>query len=391
MKSTPLLLNSLDDAGRRLVRIQSQKNDPKNEAWLQELLYNHPELLPVDDFDDLYGPAIPIGREVRTDRGPIDNLYVSPEGGVTVVETKLWKNPEKHRTVVAQIIDYAKELATWDYDEFCEAILASSRKRGEEKASLEEKVASGLAEAGVELHEFQENVAACLNEGNFLLLIVGDKVSPNIALLTKAIQSAPGLGFTLGLAEMQLYQMNTETEWPLIVVPEVVGRTIEKTRGVVQVRYTQEKPKISVEVESDEIVGPSPAPHHTLESFLQSIPKDLIQPFEEGVNEWEAIGGKVQVTPRMVFFKMDVGGEEYRVIRCREYQITVIQREFVEKIGGDPALYDEYLESLEAAPVVADAARSDKLWVRYDKLSGNDLRVLFRGAKEFMEKVIDKE
>jgi len=31
------------------------------------------------------------------------------------------------------------------------------------------------------------------------------RISPNIALLTKAIQSAPGLGFTLGLAEMRLY------------------------------------------------------------------------------------------------------------------------------------------------------------------------------------------
>ena len=124
-------------------------------------------------------------------RTSIDNLYVSPEGGITVVETKLWKNPEKHRTVVAQVIDYAKELATWDYDQLCAAVLASSRKRGEETASLEAKVAIALSNADVELHEFQENVATCLAEGNFLLLIVGDRVSPNIALLTKAIQSAP--------------------------------------------------------------------------------------------------------------------------------------------------------------------------------------------------------
>ncbi len=204
MKSSPLLLNSLDDTGRRLDRIEAKPNDPKNEAWLQELLYSHPELLPVDEFDDSYSPAIPIGREVGTDRGPIDNLYVSPEGAITVLETKLWKNPEKHRTVVAQVIDYAKELATWDYDQLCAAVLASSRKRGEETASLEAKVATALSNADVELHEFQENVATCLAEGNFLLLIVGDRVSPNIALLTKAIQSAPGLGFTLGLAEMQL-------------------------------------------------------------------------------------------------------------------------------------------------------------------------------------------
>lgn len=247
MKSSPLILNSMEDVGHRLNRIQSQANDPKNEAWLQELLYAHPELMPVDEFDDSYSPAIPIGREVDTDRGPIDNLYVSPEGGITVVETKLWKNPEKHRTVVAQVIDYAKELATWDYDQLCTAVLASSRRRGEDVASLEEKVAQALSAAGMALHEFQENVAACLTEGNFLLLIVGDRISPNIALLTKAIQSAPGLGFMLGLAEMQLYEVNHGDDWPLIVVPEIVGRTVEKTRGVVRVYYTDQRPVVTVD------------------------------------------------------------------------------------------------------------------------------------------------
>ena len=128
MKSPPLILNSLDDLGRRLARIDVTPNDPRNEAWLQMLLYSHPELLPVDEFDDFFSPPIPIGREVVTDRGPIDDLFVSPFGGITVVETKLWKNPEKHRTVVAQVIDYAKELATWDYDRLCQAILASSRR-----------------------------------------------------------------------------------------------------------------------------------------------------------------------------------------------------------------------------------------------------------------------
>lgn len=127
MKSPPLILNSLDDAGRSLVRTDATPNDSRNEAWLQELLYSHPELLPVDGFDESFSPPIPIGREVRTASGPIDNLYVSPTGGITIVETKLWKNPEKHRTVVAQIIDYAKELATWDYDDFSAAVLAASR------------------------------------------------------------------------------------------------------------------------------------------------------------------------------------------------------------------------------------------------------------------------
>ncbi len=170
VNSAPILLNSLSDSGRRLSCIESKVNDPKSEGWLQELLYAHPDLLTADQFDELYVPPVPIGREVETSRGPIDNLSVSPDGGITIVETKLWKNPEKHRTVVAQVIDYAKVLATWDYDQLCSAVLTSSRRRGEEtQPLLEEKIAPALSPAGLEMHEFQENVAAWLAGGNFLL------------------------------------------------------------------------------------------------------------------------------------------------------------------------------------------------------------------------------
>lgn len=89
-----LILNSLDDVGRRLARIDVTPSDPRDEACLQQLLYSHPELLPVDEFDEFFSPPIPIGREVGTDRGPIDDLFVSPFGRITVVETKLWNNPE---------------------------------------------------------------------------------------------------------------------------------------------------------------------------------------------------------------------------------------------------------------------------------------------------------
>jgi hypothetical protein len=295
MKSAPLMLDSLDDVGRLLSRVETTPNDSRNEAWLQELLYLHPELLPVDVFGESFSPLISIGREVRTVRGPIDNLYVSPIGGLTVVETKLWKNPEKHRTVVAQIIDYAKELATWDYDRLCEAVLASSRKRGEtQKLSLEEMVAASLAPNGMLVHEFQEALAATLSKGGFLLLIVGDRISPNIALLTQAIQSAPGLEFTLGLVEMQIYQVGPGNDWPLIIVPEVLGRTVEQTRGVVRVQYVQEKPSITVTVGGD---GGDDE-----ETFLALVPSDLVKPFREGVGEWRRLGGSIRFTEKMMFF-----------------------------------------------------------------------------------------
>ena len=270
--------------------------------------------------------AIPIGREVHTERGPIDNLYVSPEGGITIVETKLWKNPEKHRTVVAQIIDHAKEVATWDYDQLCEEVLASSRKRGEtDNASLEQKVATALSHAEMELHQFQEALAACLTDASFLLLVVGDRISPNIALLSKAIQGAPGLQFTLGLVEMQLYELTTGSDWPLIVVPEVVGQTVEKTRGVVKVNYADKKPQVDVTVDDDDIDGPGTAKALNLGVFLQEIPKDLVQPYTDGIEEWKAVGGTIRFTAEMMFFELHLGGKSEKIIRCRKYKVSVIQ------------------------------------------------------------------
>jgi len=388
MKSTPIIFNSLDDEGCRLSRIESQPHDPKNEAWLQELLYRHPELLSVDAFDDTFAPAIPIGREVATDRGPIDNLYVSVEGGITVVETKLWKNPEKHRTVVAQVIDYAKEVATWDYDRLCSTVLASSRKRDEtENASLEEKVAQPLKEAGIKLHEFQENVATCLAEGSFLLLIVGDRISPNIALLTKAIQSAPGLGFTLGLVEMQLYQMAPTSEWPLIVVPEVVGRTVEKTRGVVRVQYTQEKPEVAIEVED----GDDSTGKFDLDQFLRAIPKDLVEPYTQGIEEWKKIGGNIHFTNKMMYLEVDIGGGRRRVVRSLKNQVNVVRRKMIVDWTGESSLHNSYLTALEPSPPLTKLARDDKMWIKFEKLNADDLRVLLRAARELVQKILERE
>ena len=101
MKFSPIILDSVTDSGRHLNRIESQAKDEKTEGWLQQLIFEHPDLLPVDEFDESFAPLIPIGREVATKSGAIDNLYISPVGRLTIVETKLWKNPEKHRTVVA--------------------------------------------------------------------------------------------------------------------------------------------------------------------------------------------------------------------------------------------------------------------------------------------------
>jgi len=69
----------------------------------------------IGSTESVFSPLISIGREVPTNAGSIDNLYLSSQGYLILVETKLWRNPEARREVVGQIIDYAKEISKWSF------------------------------------------------------------------------------------------------------------------------------------------------------------------------------------------------------------------------------------------------------------------------------------
>src|SRR5712692_3701696 len=125
--SPPYLITGEDSEGQELHGLLPQEK-VFQEEWLQELLYKHASLLPLQLVDDAFSPAISIGREIAS----IDNLFISPKGLLTIAETKLWRNTAAHRTVVAQILEYANRLATWDYRSLDEAVQAfMQRKHGQ--------------------------------------------------------------------------------------------------------------------------------------------------------------------------------------------------------------------------------------------------------------------
>lgn len=318
MKCTPVILNSskeektiyLDrEKAIQLDRIEVQKNEEKDESWLQKLIFENPDLLPVDELGENFAPLIPVGREIPLDIPDlgtvyIDNLYISPQGKLTIVETKLWKNPDKHRTVVAQLIEYAVKISKWNYDDLNKAVIKSqtSSIRNEAK-SLEQIVSPFLEERGILQETFEENVMLNLQSGEFLLLIVGDKISPNVTLLSKAIHSYPGLDFEIGLIELQLHTFKKGEPWPLLVISDVVGRTVKKTRGVITVKYEceEKKPKVEVSIveqedEIDKKTGSRQAPL-PLEEFLgfisQSCSTDEVNFARTIIEESSKMGYKV--------------------------------------------------------------------------------------------------
>ncbi len=215
-----------------------------DENWLQELIYRHPELLPASEFDPVFKDLIPVTRELPTDAGPVDLVCVSPDGFVSLIETKLWRNPDARRKVVAQIIDYAKEMAGWSYEELEDAIRRSGFVP---KSTSLLGIARDYGEVADE-SAFVDNVSRSLEFGRFLLLIVGDGIREGVEQLVGYLQQTPHLGFTLGLVELAIYRLGGEPGEVLFVQPRVIARTREVTRAIVKISVPINRSDVSVTI-----------------------------------------------------------------------------------------------------------------------------------------------
>jgi hypothetical protein len=111
----PLLITN--GASQTLREVDLLRNS-YDEAWLQEQVYEHPSLVPIAEIEPAFADALAVCRELPTSSGYCDIVLVNSLGYVTFVEFKLWRNAEDRRKVVSQVIDYAKDIAHWDYATF---------------------------------------------------------------------------------------------------------------------------------------------------------------------------------------------------------------------------------------------------------------------------------
>ena len=215
---TPILVGSSVENACLLTRVRATDRSV-NEGWIQQLIFEHPTALPLLEIDEAFAPAIPIGREVPTSAGPIDVLYVSPSGNLTLVEAKLWRHPQPRREVVGQIIDYATALALWEYEDLDDVTMQATG------LSLWDLVGSNDLCPYEHEGDFVDAVSTNLQQGRFLLLVVGDGIRHDVERIATYVQVAPQLRFSLALVELRVFDVPGEGK--RLVVPSVVTQTDE--------------------------------------------------------------------------------------------------------------------------------------------------------------------
>ena len=140
-----------------------------DEAELQGLLYNSPEL--IERGDD--GPIVFTKEAALPGSGYTDLIGVATNGNILLIETKLAKNPEIRRKVIGQILEYAAFLWGMKYSDFkiCER----------ECKSLVDLLSERTPD--FDSDEFIRAVSKNLGDGRFDLLIAVDEMNDELVSL----------------------------------------------------------------------------------------------------------------------------------------------------------------------------------------------------------------
>lgn len=200
-----------------------------SEDWLQRFVFENSVSIPIDEIEPAFAPLVPLCRELPTKSGPVDIVFINPLGLLTLVECKLWKNPEARREVVGQILDYAKDVCRWDYDGLQAAVRLA---RGDKTLSLFELAREQSGE--LDERNFADAVSRNLRRGRFLLLLLGDGIRENANQMAEFLDEHAHLNFALSLVEMGIFRL-PDPDHRFVVLPRVLVQTVEVEKAVVRI------------------------------------------------------------------------------------------------------------------------------------------------------------
>jgi hypothetical protein len=192
------------------------------EGYLQKYIYDNPESIPLYDFKEGVQLLILV-REFPTNSGAIDALGIDETGEIYLVETKLYKNPDK-RLVVAQVLDYGASLwRSYGDEKFVQTVEKSVFKTF--KISLRQRIKDfyGLEEEDIE--GLIDNTKRNMRDGNFRFVVLMDKLQDKLKDLILYINE--NSRFDIFAVEMEYYK-HDEYE---IMIPKLFGAEVKKDIG----------------------------------------------------------------------------------------------------------------------------------------------------------------
>jgi len=195
--------------------------DFEAEDNLQDYIHKNPEAIPIYEIEK-DKKLLVVKREFETNSGPIDALAVDKDGDIYIVETKLYKNPDK-RTVVAQALDYGAAL--WkhfnDFQEFINVLDAECQKNFNQ--TFKEKIIDFFnldeEQAEMQLESMKKN----LNDGNLKFVVLMDSIEERLKNLIIYVNQ--NSQFDIYAVQLEYYKFNDYE----IMIPKIFGVEVKKS------------------------------------------------------------------------------------------------------------------------------------------------------------------
>ena len=207
--------------GKNAIKVDKSNFD--SEDPLQQYIYDNPESIPLYDIKEDIKLLI-LAREFATKSGPIDALGIDKDGEIYLIETKLYKNPDK-RMVVAQVLDYGASL--WsnyrDFTNFIEQISFHTNK--DFAKSINQRLGEFYQISEDEVDTLLENIRRNLNEGNFKFVVLMDHLHDQLKDLIIYLNN--NSEFTIYAVELEYYK-HQDFE---ILIPKLYGSEVKKDIG----------------------------------------------------------------------------------------------------------------------------------------------------------------
>lgn len=327
----PVIVSTAADGRpfRRLRSISTRKDDPASfaEDLPQRLIADYPDILPIREFLPSASSVYSLGREVPVhlgDRGGlIDNLLVTNDGHLVVVEDKLFRNREAIREVVAQTLQYGMAVSSMRLRELEGAIrrcVSPSLRAGEGIVDAVLRTAAEDDRIPPPADDFEESLERHLRRGEILLLVVTDGVRVGVERVIQWLEaqssSAP---YRFGIVELRFYDGGDFR----LVVPRTAIATREISRHVVVVDV-QSRADVEVSasvqdaarsasggrVESSRQVKVGRTPI-TKEAFLNERPPEMRELIARVADEFEARGLEMRNAPRTLRYGFSTEDGEF--------------------------------------------------------------------------------
>jgi len=209
----PVILSRRGQAAKRLDRTVIDRED-----YLQSYIHENPHAIPLEELRDDLRLSV-LAREVPTESGAIDAIAVDDEGVVYLIETKLYRNPDK-RQVLAQILDYGAAL--WARAGSGAELLALIERPCQQQTglSVREKLAADLLLDDQDVDEVLEQARERFEEGTFRFVVLMDRIHDRLKTLLRFVNENSRFA-VLGV-ELDFYQ-DDDIE---ILIPRLYGAEV---------------------------------------------------------------------------------------------------------------------------------------------------------------------